>query len=247
MRFELVCKIKNNEFPVEYSSSIMSFIKSAISKCNEGKYYESFFKENTRKDYTFAVMLPKSTFQKDKILLENNEIKISFSTADSNKTGFIMFNAFMRMRDKSYPLPNGNSMTLTKIIMNKSDVITNSRAIFKTKLGSSVCLRDHNRETNKDIYYCCADDNFREKLIETVKRQLINAEFSEKEVNDLTINNFSNKKVVVKFYKRYIDATTGMFEVKANNEVLQYLYDVGLGSRRNSGFAMLDLVTQDLV
>ena len=83
MRFCLTLEVKDNEFPIEYASSIMSFIKSAVARCNDGKYYDSFFKDNTRKDYCFSVILPKSKFEKDKIILEGKKIKVVFSTEAS--------------------------------------------------------------------------------------------------------------------------------------------------------------------
>lgn len=247
MRFCLTLEVKDNEFPIEYASSIMSFIKSAVARCNDGKYYDSFFKDNTRKDYCFSVILPKSKFEKDKIILEGKKIKVVFSTEDSMKTGFILFNAFIGMKGKEYPLPNGNSMVLTNIANMKSEVISNSRAIFKTSLGSSLCVREHDRETNKDKYYICSDNEFREKLMMVVKNQLIKAGFTQREVDAVVINPIQMKKVVVKFYRRYIDANIGTLEIKANNDILQYFYNSGLGSRKNASFGMLDLVTQDLL
>lgn len=246
MRFCLTFEIENKEFPIEYASCLISFIKSSISKCNDGKYFDSFFKDNTRKDYCFSVILPKSKFKKDRILLEGNEIKVIFTTGDSMKTGLILFSSFIGMKGKTHPLPNGNSMILTNISNLKSEVIYSSRAIFKTSLGSSLCVREHDKETNKDKYYVCDDKEFNERLMMVVKNQLLKAGFSEWEVNDIAITPIQSKKVVVKFYRRFIDSNIGMFEIKANSDILQHIYDVGLGSRRNASFGMLDLVTQDL-
>ena len=52
---------------------------------------------------------------------------------------------------------------------------------------------------------------------------------------------------MVKHYGKYIDVTTGMFEIQANKRILQYLYNSGIGSRSSAGFGMVDLVTQDLI
>ena len=80
-----------------------------------------------------------------------------------------------------------------------------------------------------------------------VKNQLIKAGFTQREVDAVVINPIQMKKVVVKFYRRYIDANIGTLEIKANNDILQYFYNSGLGSRKNASFGMLDLVTQDLL
>ena len=247
MRFSLTLELKEANFPIEYRGTILSYIKNAISKCNNGKYYDKFFKDTIQKDYCFSVVLPKSKFNKDKIELENKEIKILFSTDDSEKTGPILFNAFIAQKNKSYPLPNNNSMILKSISTQKQELISNSRAIFKTTLGSGICVREHNRDTNKDRYYVYSDNEFREKIKSVVMNQVIKAGFTEEEANEVKINPIQCKKVVAKHYRRYIDITTGIFEIQGNNEVLQYFYNVGIGSRKSAGFGMIDLVTQDLL
>lgn len=247
MRFCLTLELKETNFPIEYRSIIISYIKNAILKCNNGKYYEKFFKDTTQKDYCFSVVLPKSKFYKDKIELQNNEIKILFSTGDTQKTGLILFNAFIAQKNKIYPLPDNNFMVLKSITNKKQELISEERVIFKTSLGSCICVREHDRESNKDKYYVSSDTDFREKLNNVIIHQLLQAGFTEKEVKEVKVNPIQCKKVVVKHYKRYIDVTTGIFEVNGTSEILQHFYDVGFGSRKSAGFGMLDLVTQDLL
>ena len=247
MRFSLNLQLKEQTFPIEYRKVILSYIKNAISKCNNGKYYEEFFKDTKQKYYCFSVILPKSKFYKEEIALEKNEIKIIFSTDNNLKTGFILYNAFIAQKNKPYPLPNNNFMTLKSISNQKQEEISNSRVIFKTTLGSGLCVRDHDIETNKDTYYVYSDEGFREKLSIVLTNQLLSAGFTKLEAEKVKINPIQCKKVVAKHYRRYIDITTGIFEVQANNRILQHFYDVGVGSRKSMGFGMVDLVTQDLV
>ncbi|MGG7057091.1 CRISPR-associated endoribonuclease Cas6 [Clostridium tertium] len=247
MRFSLTLQIKESVFPIEYRKVILSYIKNAISKCNDGKYYEEFFKDTKQKDYCFSVILPKSKFTKDEILLEKDEIKINFSTNNNLKLGFILYNAFIAQKNKTYPLPNSNFMTLKSIANQKGEEIYNNKVIFKTSLGSGLCVRSHDREENNDIYYVYTDEEFREKLNIVLTNQLLKAGFTKLEAKDVKINPIQCKKVVVKHYRRYIDITTGIFEIQGNNKILQYFYDSGMGSRKSMGFGMVDLVTQDLI
>lgn len=247
MRFCLTFDLKNKEIPINYRKIILSFIKNALSKCNNGKYYDNFFKDTNQKDYCFSVLLPKSTFYRDQIKLDTNEIKILFSTEDSKKTGAILFSAFIPQKNKAYPLPDDNYMTLKNIRMEKQEVISNSKAIFKTTLGGGLCVREHNRENNKDNYYVYSDKDFREKLKNVLSNQVIKAGFTEDEAEEIKVNPIQCKKVVVKHYRRYIDVTTGIFEMQADNKILQYFYDTGIGSRKSAGFGMINLVTQDLL
>lgn len=246
MRFSLLLTLKKNVFPIEYRRVILSYIKNALSDCNDGKYFNEFFGDVRPKDYCFNVIFPKAKFLKDKIQIENNEIKIIFSTDDRNKTGLKLFSAFIGQKNKAFPLENDNCMILKSINNIKHDEIRNSRAIFRTSLGSGLCVRDHDRETNRDKYYIYSDEEFREKLKFTVKNELIDAGFSEDEADKVTINPIQCKKAVAKHYKRYIDISLGMFEITASRFILQYLYNAGIGSRKSAGFGMLDLITQDL-
>lgn len=247
MRFCLTLNLKEKVFPIEYRKLILSYIKNAISKCNNGKYYEYFFKDTKQKDYCFSVILPNPAFTRNEIMLGGDTIKVLFSTNNKSKIGFILFSAFIAQKNKSYPLPNNNFMTLKNINNKKQEEIFNSKAIFKTTLGSGLCVRDHDKEGNRDTYYVYNDEKFREKLKVVLVNQILNAGFNEEEANEIKVNPIQCKKVVVKHYRRYIDTTTGLFEIQANNKILQHFYDVGIGSRKSIGFGMIDLVTQDLL
>lgn len=247
MRFTLTLELKERIFPMEYRKLILSYIKNALSECNNGKYYDEFFKDTIQKDYCFSVVLPRAKFNKDNIELEGNEIKILFSTEDKKKVGFILFSAFIGQKNKAYPLKNNNFMVLKNIKNEKEEEILNSKAIFKTTIGSGICVRDHDRESNKDIYYVYSDEEFREKLQVILNNELIKAGFTKEEANEIKVNPIQCKKVVVKHYRRYIDTTIGMLEIQADNKILQHFYNVGIGSRKSAGFGMLDLVTQDLL
>lgn len=247
MKFYLTLEIEKSNFPLDYRRVVLSYIKNAVSKCNDGKYYDKYFKDTIQKDYCFSVVLPKPKFNKDKILLDGNEIKILFSTDDKLKTGLILFSAFIAQKNKRFPIPDNNSITLKKITQQKENLITNSKVIFKTTKGSGLCVRDHNKETNKDTHYVFSDEKFEERLKVVLKKQAIEAGFSEYEAENIKFKPIQCKKVVAKHYNIYIDTTIGMFEMEANNRLLQYFYDAGLGSRKSAGFGMVDLITQDLL
>lgn len=247
MRFCLSLNLEKNEFTLDYRRVILSYIKNALSNCNDGKYYDSYFKDTVQKDYCWSVVFPSPKYTKDKILLENKEIKILFSTDDKNKTGFILFSAFISQKNKNFSIPNNNSMTLKNISNQKQQEIANSKVIFKTSKGSGLCIRDHNKETNLDTYYIFNDEKFQEKFKIVLKNQAIKSGFREYEVENIKLNPIQCKKVVAKHYKSYIDTTVGMFEMQGDSKLLQYFYNVGLGSRKSCGFGMVDLVTQDLL
>lgn len=247
MRFSLILELEKSVFPLDYRKVILSYIKNSISKCNDGKYYDLFFKDTNQKDYCFTVIFRNPIFKNELIILGKNEIKIKFSTDERNKLGLILFSSFIAQKSKKYPLENENYMVLKKIEIEKREEFINSRAIFKTSIGSGICVRDHIKENNRDTYYTYLDSNFNEKLKVVLNNQLIKGGFNKTDIEKVIVNIIDCKKVVAKHYRRYIDLTTGIIEIKANPNILQYIYDVGIGSRKSFGFGQLDLITQDLV
>lgn len=153
--FCLTFNLKENVFLVDYRGAILSYIKNAITKCDNGKYLKYFFDGRKQKDYCFSVIFSNPTFGKDKII---------FSTNNNSKVGFILLSSFIAQKNKIHPLPNKNYISLKSIKNLKQEEIINSKAIFKTTLGSGLCVREHCKENNKDNYYVYNDIEFKEKF-----------------------------------------------------------------------------------
>ena len=108
-----------------------------------------------------------------------------------------------------------------------------------------LCVREHHKETNKDIHYTYQDDKFNEQLKIVLTNQAKEAGFSQSLIDNIKFVPLNCKKVLIKHYGVYVDTTVGTFFLEGHPVLLQYFYNVGLGSRR-SMFGYLDLVTQDL-
>ena len=50
------------------------------------------------------------------------------------------------------------------------------------------------------------------------------------------------KTVKVYHYKEVITAVSGTFIIEAPDDVLKFIYDVGIGARRSQGFGMLEML-----
>ena len=46
MRFTLTLELKDRIFPIEYRKLVLSYIKNALSECNNGKYFDVSFKDS---------------------------------------------------------------------------------------------------------------------------------------------------------------------------------------------------------
>ena len=243
MRFYLSFELEKKSFPLDYRRIILSFIKKALSEILDGRYYDRYFKDVIQKDFSFSVKFPcNSKFTKDEIILGEDTIKVLFTCDDRQKTGLLLQQAFNKQKHKKFAIPNYNSITLKNIQQQKSQKITNSKVIFKTY---GLCVREHNRETNKDIHYVYNDEKFNEQLSIVLNNQLSKSGFSKDMIDSVKFTPLNCKKVLSRHYNTFVDTTVGTFLLEGHPFVLQHVYNVGFGSR-NSMFGYLDLVTQYL-
>ena len=108
------------------------------------------------------------------------------------------------------------------------------------KFMSPLVVRSHSKD--KDYYYSYKDEQFKDVLKINIKQQLKITNISEELVDKLEINAIKPKKVIVKFYEKKIETSTGIFKISGDKELLKYLYDAGIGSKRSSGFGMFQII-----
>lgn len=241
MRFRLDFTLEKNELPLNYRKVFMSFIKTSLTACNDGKYFERYYKDTIQKDFTYAIILPAPHFSKDKIQLENNSYKVILSADDSRKTGFLLFQAFMTQKFKKIKLADENMFQLTNLSLMNPKIITESKVYMRTITGAPLCIREHNKESNRDTYISIADKEFESRLQQALTRQLVEAGLPEQQIQKLRIKVLDGKKVVIKHYC-YMDCSACVLELEGEPLILQYIYDNGILSRRAEGFGMLELI-----
>ncbi|MGN0453900.1 MAG: CRISPR-associated endoribonuclease Cas6 [Ruminococcus sp.] len=230
---------KNNKLPIDYRRVMLSFFKRALSEIAEGKYYEKFYFTPERRNFTFAVNLPRPKFAKSEITLEKNEFCLTFSTADKT-AGFVFMSAFIKQKGKSIPAPLGNSFTL-KSVYQQSDAQTDSKEVL-VKMLSPLCIRAHNKDGNADRYYSAADNDFQNKANEIIRSQLLGSGFDKSLVSDFSIKSVSGKKTVVFHYGSYIECSLGEFVLSGDKTIINYLLQSGIGSRKSAGFGFPTLL-----
>ena len=206
---------------------------------------EKFYKDTKTKDFTFTLSLGKCKYTKEKIILEKERIYIILSIRDKGMDKFIIYNALLNQRNKKFALPQGNSMTLVNITQLKSEEIRSSEIIVKTSTGAGLCVREHDKESNKDKYYVFNEEGFDEQLYKVLEQQGINAGFSKTICNNIKFTPINCKKVVSLHYGKYIDITIGVFKLEGDSRLLQYFYECGLGSRTSAGYGMIDILQQE--
>lgn len=229
------------QLPYDYRRIILSFFKKSLSSVAEGKYFEEYYSIPERRDFVFAVRLPKSTFANDTITLSKNEISVVFSTGNS-KAGFVFMSAFIAQKNKSMPMPMGNSLTLRAVTQISEKNVSSGSAMINFR--SPLCLREHKKNTGYDYYYSVNHKEFGEKSKEIICSQLKLAGFDEQIVSNFSIEPINAKKTVVTHYDCKVECSLGDFVIKADKSVINYLLKYGVGSRVSSGFGLAELVAE---
>ena len=237
MRFKLYFKLEKEEIPIQYRKTIISYFKHSLEEYNQ-KYYQKYYngKDPIIKQYAFSAYYKQQKIEKDKIILEDQRLEINITTSDY-ETGIILYNSFNKQKHKKYSL-NNNSMTLENITMANEKEITTEK--ISVKFQALLCVRL--RENSKDYYYSYENEKFEETLKINIKEQLKITNMPTEIVDTFTIKPIKAKKVLIKFYEKCIECSTGTFELSGNKELLKYLYKSGIGSKHSAGFGMFQII-----
>ena len=237
MKLKLNLDLENEIFPIQYRKSVMSFIKLALSKYNE-EYYKKYYnnKDTIIKPYTFSVFLRNPKFEDEKIIINDKRVELNISIADY-ETSIILYNAFNHQKNKKFSLDK-NSWTLRNINMLPEKKIDTEEITIK--FMSPLVVRSHLE--GKDYYYSYNDKEFKDILKINIKQQLKISDIPEEMVENFDIAPINAKKVIVKSYEKKIETSTGIFKISGDKQLLKYLYDAGMGSKRSSGFGMFQII-----
>jgi len=216
----------------------MSFLKFALSK----KYpsiYQSLYGENCSKAFCFSTFLPNPKFNGDRYLLSDDGISVKISSSD-NQLLIALYNSLINARFIEFQLPQSNSFKLIKIsYLNTPQIKTDSAII---KFLSPLVVRNHDKATNTDRYLDYTNEDFSEKLQIVTDNYLTERGFPNSiiELNPVK----AARTVAIGINNIKINCSYGLFELKASPPVINELYLAGLGSRRNQGFGMFDIICQ---
>ena len=129
---------------------------------------------------------------------------------------------------------------LVKILNVKIDQKKLTETSYKIRMTSPLVVRSTDAETKKTLYYNPFDTEFHSRIIENFARKY-QAYYHKVPTGRFDIEpiNFSLKNKFVTIYKDFlITGWKGEFEIRGDAEVLDFLYQVGLGEKNSMGFGM---------
>lgn len=234
MRLKLAFELEKPELDIQYRKSLISFIKHSIQEYSIELFEELYGKGKIKKKtYTFAPILNKPSFKEDKIILEGTSFYVIFSSYNFAYS-LHLYNAFLAQKKKIFHL-NRNSMTLTKITVIKEKEIKSNEIILK--MASPLIVRNHDRETLKDMYYSFEKkEEFNKYIKINILEQMKEEALDSSILEGFSIEPINAKKAIVKLYEYSIECSLGIFKLTGNTKLLEYLYKSGIGTKKGMGF-----------
>lgn len=235
-RLRLGFQLRENKITFRANNCFISFIKHCLSK-EYPQVFEKFYgsgEKKSAKAFTFAAYLPGAKPQGEVFALTENMCYLVLSS--SNTALLIELNScLMKNRDKPYPLPFNNSMTLVSVGFELLEEIREDKVIIK--LLSPLIVRHHDRDTNKDIYLDYTSPDFLEKLNVTVKNRI-------GEKGAVSLKPIKAGRTVAQCLESKVNCSYGIFELSGEPETLNRLYKEGLGSRTGCGYGCFTVLKQ---
>ncbi|MBC8591059.1 CRISPR-associated endoribonuclease Cas6 [Wansuia hejianensis] len=241
MRFNVELLLEKENISKDKNRMILSLLKH-IYESYDKEYYKSLYekKQNKRKEFTFSLYMPNCKFTREEIIIPDKKIILNFSTGNINH-GISFYNAVLKNIRRPYTIKD-NSITITKINMNKEKIITDDYAIYSTM--SPIVVRKHQGDNKKTWYYSLDEQKGREVFIENLKYQLLEELGEERslDIDKIGFQIIKNKEVKVKHYGIEVLSNICMIKIQAKPYILDHLYKTGIGSKKSGGFGMVDLV-----
>ena len=157
-----------------------------------------------------------------------------------NKDSIRLYNAFLaRFKNKEEFKITDNSMLLTHLYSEVLKEFEDNHLIIK--MNNPLIARNHDRQTNKNKYYLATDPEFKETIKMNISNVIerLNLNLS---LEDFEIKPLKTTKTVVRLYDSMIQGSLGIFEIKGNKELLNFLYQAGIGSARSSGYGSFSII-----
>jgi CRISPR-associated endoribonuclease Cas6 len=95
---------------------------------------------------------------------------------------------------------------------------------IKIKLYSPMIVRNHNRETLKDMYYSFEREEFKQYLKINILEQMKAEGLDSSLLNGFDIIPVNAKKTVLPVYEKMIECSIGEFGLIGDSRLLNYLY-----------------------
>lgn len=235
MRLKLEFELDNQTLTAEYRRCMLSFFKTCLAD-----RADTIYTQGAAKNFSFAVKLPRAKFTDGTVTIPEKRIYLFFSSGDI-ELWLVFYNSFVKNIGLEYKLPMNNCMKLVRVYAEKEVEIKSN--IILVDFVSPLCIREHSRIDNCDVYHSINSTEFLTKFKECIKAQL-DGVLDLTLVNNLNIQPINAKKTIALHYGQHLEVSIGKFVITGEMEILKYLYQNGVASRKSSGFGYFNVIEQ---
>lgn len=234
MRLTLNFEIMEEVIPRNYGIGFISLIKKLIEVTDLLLFYD-YYEKHKLKPFTFGVYFPNLKGNDGDKINVGNKAVLNFSTS-SFQLATNIYNGFLKV-GKHFWQNNGSSVTFIplKAFLHQQKTITKNEHWFKTL---SPFLINNLGDSNE--FLLPGEDGFIEG-IEFSLNECAKEFLGMNENVDFEFEPIAMKRKVIYHYQK-MPTNIGVFRLKAPPEILQMVYDIGIGVHRSQGFGMLEVV-----
>ena len=227
--------------PIAANETVQGLIYRAISKDPTYSYdmHEngSSFDGRKYKLFTFGELNGKYEIVGNRIIYPG-DVRLNIRSADAYLIQ-LLFDYFRQTRE----IRLGNNTVRAKSVLLEDTHIFADRILIRTASPITVYLTEPNGHT---VYFSPDDPRFCEGIVTNARRK-----WASKMENDngfslrvSTMENAQYLKRATRFKTTFITAWHGPLLLEGSPQVLDFLYQTGLGSKNSQGFGMFDIKHQ---
>ncbi|MCD6455093.1 MAG: CRISPR-associated endoribonuclease Cas6 [Candidatus Aminicenantes bacterium] len=254
----------------DYRRRFISFLKDVFQAADDSIFNHLYSDTKKRKPFTFSVYLGKTFRAEKEKVLTFPPYEFLFSSGDpAISTHF--YNGVLKLRSKKYLLDMSSIsdspfyINIKEISLAIEDIIESESVLFKTK--QPVVLTHPRKKRNHDGYYLTPLDEEWEKILRTRLsedyQRVTGNNVDTERIRFLEVSNplalevlvrwrkldrsFLDKPIKItkiKHYGGYLTGFKGIFLLCGPVELMQFVYQYGMGIRTGQGFGMLDVLAQ---
>lgn len=235
MRIVLDYEIQPSIIPRNYQRAFISLIKKLIENISPRLFIEYYKEQNKMKPFTFGVYFPKLEGNANEMLSVGNLVKLNISTLSAQLATDI-YNGFINTFDH-YWNSEGGSITFKpiKASLSKPVHIDSSELVFKTLSPFLITCKGESNE-----FLLPGEEGFLEGL-KFATNECARVFLNKDSDIDIQFEPIKMNRHIIYHYKK-MPTNKGVFRIKAEPEILQMIYDIGIGVHRSQGFGMLEVV-----
>ena len=238
MRLKVALLNPRQVLPQEYRRVFLSLLKKALEQ--RGLVDLLYARKRTR-PYVFSAYLGREMAfdPEEKVFHTGERLTLWFSTGDV-ALGAEMLAGLVELRNRPVPYgPNGLALTVERVDVVPEPRVPGRAAVFRT-LGVVVLTDPREEATDMDRWYVLPDDPRFPEVFSLRSRERYQWIVGVPYTGDLEVEVLRWKMRKVRHYGQLLKGFSGAFRVKAHPEMLEFLYQYGVGVRTGQGFGFVD-------